>query len=447
MVYKNYNRTLFLKLCLTIIVAIGIGLFIGYKLEWLFVVGLSIVEILLVANLIIFLNRTNRQINFFIKAVKNEDTTLRFPKVSGNKIINELHLSLNELNSILQELKIKTKIREKYFSEIMQNIDTGIVVFNEKGFILNVNRALLELLGLQVFTHVSQLDKVDKNIKAELMSLNNHSRKSVIIRRNNEAVTLSVGCTIIELKDEEVKLVTIQDIRNEIERTELDSWVKVIKVLNHEIMNSLAPVTSIAQSLKNIWEQDITDNISQNIAKTIDGLDVIVERGDGLMRFVQNYRMFTKIPEIFPIDVDIQAFFDRLSILVSPMKTEFGVTITFHPVEPTFKIKIDEQMMIQVIINLIKNGCEALCGTPNGLIEIFCHQDSNKSVEIHVCDNGPGISDEILDEIFVPFFTTKQTGTGIGLSYSRQILRAHGGSISVRSKQGETVFVVLLRNC
>ena len=425
----------------TIIVACGIGYAIGGSF-WLFFTVLLIIEIISISNLIFFLNRTNRQINFFVKAVKNDDTTLRFPNSSGNKIINELHSSLNELNSTLQDLKIKTQIREKYFSEIMQNIDTGIIVFNEKGFILNVNRSLLEMLGLQVLTHVTQLDKIDKNIKNELMSISNHCRNSLIIRRNTELITLSIGCTIIELKDEKVKLVTIQDIRSEIERTELDSWMKLIKVLNHEIMNSLAPVTSIAQSLKNIWENNNSDNISPNITKTIEGLDVIVERGDGLMRFVQNYRMFTKVPEICPIEVDIQAFFDRVSIIVSPMKSEYDATIIIHPINPSFKISIDEQMMIQVIINLVKNACEAVSGNSNGLIEVFCHRDNNQSVEIHVCDNGVGIPDEIIDDIFVPFFTTKQSGTGIGLSYSRQILRAHNGSISVRSKEGETVFIV-----
>ena len=442
MAYKNFNRTLSFKLILSTIVALSIGFALGYKLDLLLIIFLSLIEIILILNLIFFLNRTNRQINFFIKAIRNDDTSLRFPKFSGNKIINDLHLSLNELNITLQELKIKTKIREKFFSEIMQNIDTGIIVFNEKGFILNVNRSLLELFEIKILTHLSQFDKIDRNIKPEIMNLSHNNRKVFFIKRNGESVTLSAGCTVINLKEEEVKLVTIQDIRNEIERAELDSWVKLIKVLNHEIMNSLAPITSIAQSLKNIWENDTFDNISQNISKTIEGLDVIVERGDGLIHFVQNYRLFTKIPKINPLDVDIQALFDRLSILVSPMKTEYGVSIVFHPIIPTFKVRIDEQMMIQVIINLIKNACEELCGNIDGLIDVFCYRNSVQSVEIHVCDNGQGISEDILEDIFVPFFTTKKAGTGIGLSYSRQVLRAHGGSISVRSKPGETVFVV-----
>ena len=440
--FKHYNIALAVRLMLVIINAIGIGICIDFSL--VLTIVLIFIEIFLIVNLISFFNRANRQIRFFIDAVKNSDTTLYFPEYSGNAIIDELHSSLNELNDVLQDLKIKNQIREQYFGEILKHITTGILVFNEKGFIANTNRAALQLLGIQVFTHISQLDKVDKFIKPALLNIPNKAQRLITYRRNNETVSLSIGCTIIRLKDENVKLITLHDIRSEMERQELDSWVKLIKVLNHEIMNSLVPVTSIAQSLKVIWEQsgDEKKTDLQSINRTINGLDVIVERGEGLMRFVQNYRMFTKIPEVNLNDVDIQAMFDRLSILVSPLKEEFGINIKFFPVDDNFFVRIDEQMMTQVIINLVKNAAEATTGIENGKVDIYCRCNADNSTEISVCDNGNGINESILDEIFVPFFTTKHSGTGIGLSYSRQVLRAHGGSIGVRSKQGETVFIV-----
>jgi nitrogen fixation/metabolism regulation signal transduction histidine kinase len=269
-----------------------------------------------------------------------------------------------------------------------------------------------------------------------------------LLRRNNESLQLSVRCTILNLKEEEVKLITLQDIRGELERKELDSWVKLIKVLNHEIMNSLAPVTSIAQSLKEIWESKamVTDSIHSGnveISRTINGLDVIVERGEALMRFVESYRLFTRMPELHRSEVSLQALFDRLSILVSPMKEQYGVSIRFVAPEPDFLVKLDEQVMVQVIINLVKNGAEAVTDNQNGLVEICCSKSVNgEQTEITVSDNGPGIPSEIADEIFVPFFTTKNSGSGIGLSYSRQILRAHGGTINCYSKPGNTVFTV-----
>ena len=167
---------------------------------------------------------------------------------------------------------------------------------------------------------------------------------------------------------------------------------------------------------------------------------MIGERGEALIRFVQSYRMLTKVPVPQLAGVGLKNLFDRLSILVSPLKTEFSVAIRFHYPEPDFQLMVDEQMLVQVVINLVKNAAEALSATTDPTIEISCRQLSNSETEITVSDNGPGIPDDIIEEIFVPFFTTKATGTGIGLSYSRQIMRAHGGSISCSSQPGKTVF-------
>ena len=448
MAFKHFNRSLFFKLALLVLNSLAIGLIVGFYNNNVVIIFLLVLEILFIVRLVLFFNKTNRQINFFIQAVKNEDTSLLFPRNTGNSILNELHKSLNELNQIIQQTRVKNQLKEQYFSEILRNIGTAVVVFNSKGFVINTNQAALSLFGLQTFTHLSQLDKVDAHFKNELFKFNHQRSQSLLLSRNNETLQLSVRCTILNLKEEEVKLITLQDIRGELERKELDSWVKLIKVLNHEIMNSLAPVTSIAQSLKEIWEEKamvagVKHSGNLEISRTINGLDVIVERGEALMRFVESYRLFTRMPELHWSEVSLQALFDRLSILVSPMKEQYGVAIRFVAPDPDFLVKLDEQMMVQVIINLVKNGAEAVSGSPNGQVEINCSKSvSGQQTEITVIDNGPGIPSEIADEIFVPFFTTKNSGSGIGLSYSRQILRAHGGTINCYSKPGNTVFTV-----
>lgn len=440
MAYKHFNKSLVFKLILLILNSIALGFFIGYHYWQGIILLLVALEILIFVRFILFFNQTNRQINFFIQAVKNEDATLLFPKNTGNKIIDELHVSLNELNQIIQQTRIKNSLKEKYFSEILHNIGTAVIVFNNKGFVINTNQAALNLFGLQTFTHLSQLDKVDPHFKSELIKFDNLHSQSLLLNRNDENLQLSIRCTIINLKDEDVKLITLQDIRGELERKELDSWVKLIKVLNHEIMNSLVPVTSIAQSLIDIW-QSKEDNNDIEVKRTIKGLDVIVERGEALMRFVESYRLFTRMPELHISEIGMQALFDRLSILVSPMKEQFGASIVFIAPELDFSVKVDEQLIVQVIINLVKNSAEAVSGKDDALVEVFCCKgETVNHAEINVCDNGSGIPSEIADEIFVPFFTTKTTGSGIGLSYSRQILRAHGGTIKCYSKPGETRF-------
>jgi len=449
MAYKYYNTVLFFRMIALIVIAVGIGYTISNQFYYTSVIFI-LIELLLVWIFIRFLNKTHKQMNYFVQAIKNKDTTLRFPEKTGNAIINELHQSLNELNGILQQVQVKSRIKEKYFGEILQNIATGVVVITEDGFVTDVNSSALELLGLQTFTHIKQLDRIDSKFTLGLSELKNRQKKVLDLLSKKERIQVITRCTVIRLENEDVKLITLQDIRGELERKEVDAWVKLIRVLSHEIMNSLAPVTSISQSLKRIWEQkvaskpEVADDIQ--VGKTINGLGVITEMSEALIRFVQSYRVLSKAPEPRLGTVDVHNFFDRLNILLSPVKENFSGKLTLTPPAKNFRFIADEQMMVQVIINLVKNASEA-SGT----------QVSNKGVqanigvsaihkgeitEIRVTDNGPGIDDEISDEIFIPFFTTKKNGSGIGLSYSRQILRAHGGSLICRSKPGETVFTV-----
>ena len=442
---------LFFYLLSLMSLAIGFGFSIA-KEEYYAAGFLIFCELILVWNFIRFLNRTHKLMNYFVQAIKNKDTTLHFPQKSSNKIINELHQSLNELNGILHEVQIKSKIKETYFSEILQNIATGVVVLTPKGYVTDVNSSALELTGLQTLTHIKQLKRLDPKFTNEISELKNRQRKVLDLLSNKERIQVMVRCSIIRIDNEDVKLITMQDIRGELERKEIDSWVKLIRVLSHEIMNSLAPVTSISQSLKRIWEQKYDPNHNEtahvDVKKTVDGLGVICQTNEDLVHFVQSYRMLSKAPEPQFNSVDIYAFYDRLSILLSPIKESFEGELKLIKPKTNFKFIADEQMMVQVIINLVKNAAEAFNDQ-----EQQTSQTSTITVnsikkgditEIKITDNGNGIPSEIIEEIFIPFFTTKENGSGIGLSYSRQILRAHGGSLLCRSKIGETIFTIRL---
>ncbi|MUP39843.1 sensor histidine kinase [Labilibaculum euxinus] len=449
MAYRHYNSALFVRLGFVIFFAVLIGCFLSQASYYL-VLPIVLVEIVLVFQFVRFLNKTHKEMNYFVQSIKNEDTTLRFPIKTGNAIINELHQSLNELNGILQQVQVKSKIKEKYFGEILQNIATGVVVLAEDGYVTDVNSAALELLSLKTFTHIKQLDQVDSKFTSGLTELKNRQKKVLDLILKKERIQVISRCSVIRLENEEVKLITLQDIRGELERKEIDAWVKLIRVLSHEIMNSLAPVTSISQSLKRIWEQklgaitDVSEDI--HVEKTINGLGVITEMSEALIRFVQSYRVLSKAPEPKLAIIDTHSFFERLNILLSPIKECFSGNLKLTPPVKNFNFTADEQMMVQVIINLVKNAAEAFNGQSSEL-----NANANISVtsikkgeitEIRVTDNGHGIDEEIADEIFIPFFTTKENGSGIGLSYSRQIMRAHGGSLLCRSKVGETVFTV-----
>lgn len=447
MIYRHYNLVLFLRILFVLSTAAWLGSSITTK-NVAGLISSIVILLVLVWELIRFLNKTHKQMNYFIKAIKNEDTTLRFPKETGNPIINELHKSLNELNGILQNVQVKSKIREKYFGEILQNIATGVVVLSENAHVTDVNAAALELLGLPTFTHISQLNRIDPRFAAELSEMQNKQRKVLDLNTRRERIQIITRCSVLHLEHEDMKLITLQDIRGELERKEIDAWIKLIRVLSHEIMNSLAPVTSIAQSLKRIWEEQVDKEsetkLDVNVEKTISGLGVITEMSEALIRFVQSYRVLSKAPKPILMQIKAQAFFDRLNILLSPMKENFSGQLQLKHPDKDFEFNADEQMMVQVIINLVKNAMEAGNGeSANMKIDVSATRKGNFT-EIKVKDDGPGIPEEIQDEIFIPFFTTKESGSGIGLSYSRQILRAHGGSLLCKSKEGETEFTIRL---
>ena len=447
--YKYYNSILFLRIISLIALAIALGY--TFSNQFYYSSGICLIlEIYWAWSFILFLNKTHKQMNYFVQAIKNKDTTLYFPKKSGNKIIDELSISLNELNGIIQNVQMKSKIKETYFAEILQNIATGVIVITEDGFVTDVNSATLELLGLETFTHIKQLDRVDSRFSLDLSNLKNKQRKVLNLTTKNEHIQVMTRCSLIRIEKEEVKLITLQDIRGELERKEIDAWVKLIRVLSHEIMNSLAPVTSISQSLKQIWEnkqQTLVDNKQDSdVKKTLDGLNVITQTNQDLIQFVQSYRVLSKAPIPKLNSISANGFFDRLNILLSPIKEIFSGQLKLDTPNKDFSFIADEQMLIQVIINLVKNASEAFLDETSDMnlepkIKVSAKQNGT-TTEIRVSDNGPGISDEIQDNIFVPFFTTKESGSGIGLSYSRQIVRAHGGSLLYYPKQGKTEFII-----
>ncbi|MDQ2180351.1 PAS domain-containing sensor histidine kinase [Marinifilum sp. D714] len=441
--YKNYNFALWVRMLILLATAISCGYAIATA-SYMALTFFGLFMLVEVWELIRFLNKTHKQIDFFIKAIKNEDTTLRFPEKSGNSIINELHHSLNDLNGILQQVQTKSRIREKYFGEILQNISTGVIVLSENKHITDVNSAALELLGLPALTHISQLNRIDTRFTNSLLEISNRQKQVLELSTPKERVQINTACSVIRIDQEDIKLITLQDIRGELERKEVDAWIKLIRVLSHEIMNSLAPVTSIAQSLKRIWEEKsemiVDENLETEVGKTVNGLGVITEMSEALIHFVKSYRMLSKPPKPILGSVNSIEFFDRLSILLSPIKEEFAGELQIQTPKRSFDFVADEQMIVQVIINLVKNAKEAFNGeAEHGKISVSCNK-KGPICEINVIDNGPGIPAEIADEIFIPFFTTKTNGSGVGLSHSRQIIRAHGGSLYCTSKPNQTVF-------
>ena len=446
MISKKLYINIIIRVSLIVAFSILLGYLIVKEQSLRFSIICSATIIILTINLIYYLNRTNRNIRFFFDSVRNDDSNLSFPVDNKSGNLRELHQSMNNVNKQIQHLKIENRQQEQYFSRILEHLATGIITYNTKGFIQHSNTAAKRLLSTEVLTHLQQIERVDKKLFAAIKNLRPNERKLVPINTKQGEVKLLLKSTLSGTKENELIILSVQDIRHELDEKEVDSWMRLIRVLMHEIMNSITPITSLSESLVKIFKagdnpvnaEEITN---KTISTTLQGLNVIIEQGKSLKAFVESYRTLTRIPKPELKLSGVSELFERVRILTDALEKGTNTRIIFENNDPGLGIFADENLISLVLINLIKNAVEANEKNPDCTIRVVAGRGYNSNPEICVTDNGPGISEENLEEIFIPFFTTRENGSGIGLSISKQIMGAHGGSLKVRSSPGsETVF-------
>ena len=446
MISKKLYLNIITRVLLILILCILLGYLIADIQSLRFAILCFLAITLSTVSLISFLNRTNRNIRYFFDSVKNEDSSLSFPVNTGYKSLSELHISMNRVNEQIQNLKIENRQQEQYFQKILEHLATGIITYNNKGFILHANSSAKRLLSTEVLTHLQQIERIDKKLSRTIKNLKPFERRLIAINSKQGEIQLSLKSTSFGTNENELIILSIQDIKNELDEKELESWMRLIRVLMHEIMNSITPITSLSESLSNVYRsgekpilpEDITD---KTIATTLQGLNVIKEQGKGLMSFVESYRKLTRIPKPEMKLFKVSDLFSRVKILSNSLENSKNAKISFQIRNADLEILADENLISQVLINLIKNALESNENNPDCTVKITAGYDQSHHPEIRVADNGPGINEKILEEIFVPFFTTREKGSGIGLSVSKQIMGAHGGSLKVYSiPEIETVF-------
>lgn len=437
--------SLHLLLYILIIIAFSVG---GFAC---FMAGANLWGVCCVTGVVCFVfkilklyNSVNRKIAYFFEALENDDYSINFIEQRGTSSEMFLSYILNKMKSVIQKTRIESQQKEKFYELILESINSGIVVLNPQGFVMQANTAALKLLGLSVFTHVRQLDRVDPALTLLFGNIKSGDKKTFSLTMERGTIQLSIKATELWLDKETVRLVVIHDINNEMDEKEIESWIKLIRVLSHEIMNSIAPITSLSDTLLTLYEDA---NVEDRDIRTnaINGLHVISETSKGLVSFVESYRKFTRIPTPEKELFNVSEFMQRIVILCSAEDNFKSVKINMEKVPEDLKLYADSNLLGQVMINIVKNAIQALQGRENACIEIAaCKMEEDRTV-FTIKDNGPGISEELMKQIFVPFFTTKEQGSGIGLSIARQIMRAHDGSIRVHSvPDKETRFTIEL---
>ncbi|MBK7628911.1 MAG: ATP-binding protein [Bacteroidales bacterium] len=444
------SKYLYVSIIIRVLLLVVFCSLLGYFLLVDYSVRIAIIcliaIIVLTINLISFLNTTNKKIRFFFDSVRNDDSSLSFPGDIKGLAFSELYESMNRVNRQIQKLKIVNRQQEQYFQTLLEHLATGIITYDSRGHVMHANSAAKRLLSAEVLTHLSQIERIDKKLFNTINNIKPFERKLVALNNERGETQLSLKATSFGMKENELIILSVQDIKHELDEKELESWMKLIRVLMHEIMNSITPITSLSESLSKIYTKNgdpvpPEEVTSKAIDTTLQGLNVIKDQGKGLMSFVESYRKLTKVPEPEKKIFRVTDLLSRVKILYESLETSRKVELSVKVINPDLEIFADQNLISQVLINLLKNALEANENNPDTRITIIANTDIDNRPELCVIDNGPGISEAKLDEIFVPFFTTKDKGSGIGLSISRQIMKVHGGNLKVRSvPYKETVF-------
>lgn len=392
-----------------------------------------------------------QKILFLLDAIENNDTSIHFSEhedIPDNRIVNQ---ALNRIASILYNVKSETAQQEKYYELILDCISTGILVLNDAGAVYQKNNEALRLLGLEVFTHVSQLARIDTHLMEALTLCRSGEKFQTRLSNERGTVNLSIRVSDINVRKEHLRILALNDINNELDEKEIDSWIRLIRVLTHEIMNSVTPITSLSDTLLTLIQgseelkikSERISSDKETAEEIRNGLQTISTTGKGLLSFVENYRRFTRIPKPEPSLFYVKGFTNRMVELSRHQFPNSHITFHMNITPDDLILYADENLISQVLINLLKNAIQAIesGGISEGIITLRAYCNESEAVIIEVTNNGPAIPPEIAEHIFIPFFTTKEGGSGIGLSISRQIMRLSGGSLSLHPGK-ETMFVL-----
>ena len=409
-----------------------------YTQQWLLLIVVVIIWIFLFFSLLRTYSLNAKKIAYLFDSIENDDQAFVFSekwKSTDDKLVND---SLNRVNKILFNIKTEIVQKEKYYELILNTVNTGILVIDNLGHVYQINKEALRLLGLSVFTHVRQLSKVDSGLEQLIQSVHPGEKHQISYSNERGTINLLVRVSGIILKEKSVRIIAINDINPELDQKELDSWMRLTRVLTHEIMNSITPIASFSETLLKSCD-DGNDSLKG-------GLQVIQSTGKHLISFVESYRKYTHIPTPTPALFYVSEFVLQMRQLAYHQHPYDNISVEVDIQPGDLLLYADESLISQVLLNLLKNAFEAIGDKKeDGLVRIKAYVGKDEEITIEVRNNGPVISPEVQEHIFVPFFTTKEKGSGVGLSVSRQIMRLSGGNLTLKTTPDtkETIFILV----
>ena len=407
MIFSRHIYWTILLRILLILATSGTGLWLIISQRGIIIGTLLIIcSLFQIGGIVTYLNNINRKLRLFFDAIEDRDNTFSYPEQGINEEQQQLNRSLNRINAYQKQ--------EHFYRSLLEKVPNGIIAWNNSKKIIFVNNTALTLLNIESLTLYSQLENILQNEK---------NRKR-----------LSLSQSQMKLQDETITLLSIQDIDDRLNENESESWSKLSHVLTHEIMNTIAPIISLSQTLASYPE------ISE---KGIRGLHIIQAQSERLMEFTESFRHLSYLPQPEKRLFSLSDLLHNLEELLQTNFQENNISFTLRCSPEPMMTEGDEKQLSQVFLNLLKNAMQALEGHPHGELSLQAEQDEH--IVIDITDNGPGIPPEIMDKVFIPFFTTKSEGTGIGLSLCKEIIRRHEGHLAIKeSRAGKTVFHIEL---
>lgn len=435
---KNFRLSVLIRLLIISALITLLVYFLLVDVRYLRSVYIVFFLVVAIIEFIWYVDKTNRDFTSFLLSLLQEDFTTTFQEKGKGKSFKNLYGALNKITKKFEQISSAKEIQHLYLEALVDHLRVGIISFDKKGKIHMMNLALQKMFDRPQMAFLSNLSGIDERLPNLLLEIKPKENRLLKVKVKDELLHLSIHASEFLLDKEFYKLISIQNIKNELDSNELDAWQKLIRVLTHEIMNSVTPITSLSGTLRQIVENSPHDD--QTIDKVTQGLEAIELRSKGLQNFTDAYRKLTKIPTPNYTSLNLDKLFKRIIILVQDQSKDIEIKIE---IAQEMQIMGDKDLLEQVFINLVKNGIEALEGRKLPVLRVKAWQDDQ--THIAISDNGSGIDEDKIDKIFIPFFTTKKEGSGIGLALSRQIIRLHNGNIGVTSVPSEgTTFTVSL---
>jgi len=390
-----------------------------------------------------------RDLANFLVFLQDNDTTLAFSKHRIEKSFHGIIHHLNSINQKLQTARIDREQQVQYLQTVVRQVDTGIIAYDQDGNVELFNQAAGELLGIQSLREIGQLVSLHPGLADFLIQEPKHSSSPVQIEVGGSERLLSIKSGSLKFKNRQVFLLSFQNIKPELEAGELDAWRKLIRIQRHEITNSMTPIMTLTTAIRRRLKKEdgkisLREITGEHIEDVLSSVEVIEDRSRSLIDFMERFRDLTNVPELRMECFPLKRIFERLEVLYAKDLKLKNISLQAKVNPEDLPLVADERLLEQVIINLVKNALEAI-NHLQGSISISAFKDPNQYAVIRVADNGPGIDPVLMESIFIPSFTTKPNGSGIGLSIARQIIQQHKGTIGVRSVPGkETVFEIVI---